>query len=115
NSYDELNRLIKTEYGTLGWSGGGGAPLEPVINPVVRTDEGSLDLLGNWGRRCRGGAAGGAPDRGDLDWTGYSPPRGLIWAGSRRTAATDTFRFMQVINGRNEIAELQLDLDVGTM
>src|SRR5690606_22407174 len=66
NDYDALNRLIKTEYGTL--SAGG-----DIISPVVRTDEWSLDLLGNWVGGAAAGTTGPPEGRiiaGDLDWGG---------------------------------------------
>src|SRR5690606_3113434 len=99
--YDELNRLIKTEYGTLGWSGS--PDPVPFINPIVRSDEWSLDLLGNWVGGAAAGTTGPPEGRliaGDLDWQGYSPARGVPFTPD---AADDAFRYMQLVNPRNEI------------
>ncbi|MCW5757216.1 MAG: RHS repeat protein, partial [Phycisphaeraceae bacterium] len=115
NSYDELNRLVKTEYGTLGFTG---SPAVPVISPLVRTDEWSLDLLGNWVGGAAAGTTGPPEGRridGNLDWFGYSPPRGVDLGGITPDAGNDTLRFTQIVTFRNEIEDLKVDLDAGTL
>jgi len=96
NSYDALNRLVKTEYGTL--SSG-------VISPNVRTDEWSLDLLGNW---VGDTSMDGRETTGDLDWYDLDPPRGVEFTPD---SGDDTFKWLQAVNPRNEIEQLDLDED----
>ncbi|MFG0285196.1 MAG: hypothetical protein ACF8R7_12300 [Phycisphaerales bacterium JB039] len=70
---------------------------------------------GQLGGRRRGGDDGPPEGRliaGNLDWDGYSPARGVPFAPD---ATTDTFRYMQLVNPRNEITQLDVDLDTGAM
>lgn len=107
NSYDELNRLVNTQYGTLDFFS-----TPPVISAPVRNDAWSLDLLGNWVGGAAAGTTGppaGRLTNGDLDWFAYSPPRGVDLGGITPDSDGDQFSMLQVVNTRNEIEDLQVD------
>lgn len=101
--FDGLNRLVRSEYGTLTADGAG----DPVIDGVTRTrsDDWGLDLLGNW----TGGAAvgiTGPPGRvsdGNLD--GWGTP----WQLPAADAMNDAIEYTHAIDEQNRLTALEVD------
>lgn len=98
---------------------------EPEINPdyLVRTDEWSLDLLGNWvgsAEAKTSSPSDGRETTGDLDWGGmalpppssqtptYDPPRGVEFSPDY---GEDDYSWMHTVDPRNEIDQIDQDLD----
>jgi len=100
NAFDELNRLVGTDYGELVLNGN-----DPEINSVgqIRADEWGLDLLGNWsGTAVDGGSGVGRTSSGNLD--GYGTPYQMPNAD-----ATDDLNLLtHAVNDHNEITGVTL-------
>jgi len=111
--YDQLNRLVGSDVGTLAIDANGAAAIQSQDR--LRADAWNLDLLGNW----VGGAAAGTTgpptaDPSDPGWygrfsTGNLDGAGTPWSigsGAGGTGGDDARGVRHEVNGRNQIADL---------
>lgn len=116
NSYDALNRLMSTTVGELDQyqtdTNGDGTPdADPAgVTSVVRTDDWSLDLLGNW----VGGAAVGATGPPGRDTWGNLDGWGTPWQRLGADDTPDTSGSTHAVDEQNQINLLTVQDDAGT-
>ena len=110
NKYNSLNQLTGTKVGQLDFLSQ--APT-PIIQNLIRSDEWTLDILGNWNKPHSVGDAGryaeGNLDGGSgLQLGGYLNGSSTIpWMKPGANAASDVFAITHETDGQNKVAEVR--------